>query len=68
MAMLDERLTMNEDRVRRVDDKLDALLVAGGAPGVATAAAVVAAAKQQGAGQQAGSPDTSSADQRSSGM
>jgi hypothetical protein len=63
MAMLDERLTMNEDRVRRVDDKLDALLVAGRAPGVATAAAV-AAAKQQGAAQQAVSPDTSPADQR----
>lgn len=26
MALLDERLTMNEDRVRRLDDKLDTII------------------------------------------
>ncbi|KAL6764567.1 centriole proteome protein [Haematococcus lacustris] len=42
MAMLDERLTMNEDRVRRMDDKMDAVM---GGPHPAPALSNTLAAK-----------------------
>lgn len=45
MALLDERLTLNEDRVRRMDEKLDAAIGMGG-PGQQGAAPMSAGAKQ----------------------
>ncbi len=56
MALLDERLTLNEDRVRRVDDKLNVLL------GAASATAALAAGGGGGAvGASSSSPAPSTA-------